>query len=64
MARSIGLKRQWFQNENPARPHYDIRSDKLRQMAKARGAVQVTQKYLVEYLRHHYSITSSTSPET
>src|SRR5687768_1075899 len=49
----VGLKKEWFQNK-PGRPHYDIKSGKLRQRAKDLGAVEVSSKYLVRYLQHHY----------
>lgn len=53
MADKIGIHRKWFQNKNPARPHYDISLGK-RSLAVKLGAKEITQKQTIEILRRHY----------
>lgn len=45
-AKSIGLKRSWFQNKRL--PHYDLTSQSKYKYARAKGAVRTTSKDLVE----------------
>ena len=40
-AKSIGLKRAWYQN-HPRHPHYDIISKRILALAYRKGAEQVT----------------------
>lgn len=50
MAQKIGVRRKWFQNHNPRRPHYDICQSK-RDLALKYGAIEVDPKALVEILK-------------
>jgi hypothetical protein len=50
----IGLKPMWVQKSNKGHIHFDIKSDRIRAMAKKLGAVQVERKYLRRYLDHHF----------
>lgn len=42
-AQRIGLKRSWFQAHSQ-HPHYDITSERLRKLARDRGAIVVSTK--------------------
>lgn len=46
-ARSIGLKRAWYQPQN-RHPHYDMLSTRVKARAYALGAVRVTTKELLQ----------------
>lgn len=51
-AERVGLKRHWFQNKRRRfRPHYDIKSLRLRLRAINIGAVGVDQREVIEALR-------------
>lgn len=50
MADTIGLKRQWHQN-NGSYPHYDLTSNKKRVMAIREGAVRVSSRELVSLMQ-------------
>lgn len=62
-AQKIGLKKVWFQDK-PGLPHYDIKTDRVRSLAKHHGAVQVQRKYLYIYLqvRHKLQTLHGTDP--
>ena len=49
MARKLGLKRLWFQQENY--PHYDIGKGK-RILAVSLGAKEITSREMVKAFRH------------
>lgn len=49
-ASKIGLKRQWFQDKKN-RPHYDIYSPRLIENAMKLGAIRVTSKQFVQYMK-------------
>lgn len=54
-AQRIGIKKCWYQNKRgKSQPHYDVRAEKL-PLALKEGAVQVSSKEIVEFLRKHYS---------
>lgn len=46
-ALKIGLKREWFQDK-PGHPHYDIKSERIRSVARLYGAAYVTRRYYAE----------------
>ena len=50
MADKIGIQRKWFQN-NPDHPHYDISQSK-RILAVQNGAIEITARELVEFIRN------------
>lgn len=50
-ANSIGLKRQWFQDEGGKHPHYDTLSGSTKHRAIAAGAVLVPSKKIIEMFR-------------
>lgn len=54
-AQKIGLKHSWFQDK-PGMPHYDIKTDRVRSLAKDHGAVQVSRKYLFIFLQVRYKL--------
>ena len=49
MARLIGMKRQWFQNEDRL-PHYDLVPSR-RKLAVELGAVEHTREQMVQFMR-------------
>lgn len=51
-AKSIGLKREWFQDK-PGHPHYDLKGTMI-DRAKQRGATEVQRKELLKFLRENY----------
>lgn len=53
MARRIGLRREWYQN-NPRHPHYDLRPSKRHQAIKA-GAIPVTHNEMIEIMKPIWS---------
>lgn len=53
-AERIGLKKEWFQKSNDGLPHYDIYSERIRQIALQEGAVKVTRKDFLQLLKFHY----------
>lgn len=48
-ARSIGLRRAWFQ-DRPGCPHYDL-NERRRVIAVAQGAVETSRRHIVEFIR-------------
>jgi len=48
-AKSIGLRRAWFQN-HPRLPHYDLTQNKRRQAVKA-GAIEIDNCQLVSMMK-------------
>lgn len=53
-AKKIGVKRHWFQNKKGKnQPHYDIKGVFI-EKARANGAIQVTRRELVSFLKENY----------
>jgi hypothetical protein len=51
IAQAIGLKREWFQDQSPARfPHYDVIGSRKRTDARNAGAITITP---TEWMRQH-----------
>jgi hypothetical protein len=62
---SIGLKPQWFQISASGKPHFDIKSDRIRELALKKGAKQVDLKYFHNYMEYHFpnkKVTMSVYP--
>ena len=53
-ALSIGLKREWFQDK-PGKPHYDICSRDIWEKALKSGAMLVTTREMIVYMRVWHS---------
>lgn len=49
-AKSIGMKREWFQLGKNQLAHYDL-TKRRRQMAISKGAIQITREQLYERLK-------------
>jgi len=60
-AKELGLKQWWFQDK-PNRPHYDIRGGKI-QLAKIKGIKQVSERELVRFMQKHYPTPKSNDLE-
>ena len=50
LAESLGLKRQWYQN-NGSYPHYDLTSNKKRVLAIRQGAIRIHERELVAIMQ-------------
>lgn len=50
-ARSIGLRREWYQDEGHRHPHYDLTTTRMRNKALSAGAVLVTSRELICILK-------------
>ena len=62
-AEKIGLKRCWFENKRGEdRPHYDLRIARLPD-AVAAGAIVVSGKHLVAFLKANYGVSPAWATE-
>lgn len=59
MAAKIGLERSWFQ-EHRTMPHYDIGTDRVRNLAIAHGAIDCDRRTFIEHKRRIHSRPLST----
>lgn len=53
-AKSLGLKREWFQDKNGKsfyKPHYDLTTSNMRVKAEIKGAIKVDSKEIVKLLK-------------
>ena len=50
-ARKIGLKPKWFQN-HPKHPHYDLTTNRAKDRAINKGAIEITSRELVKINAH------------
>jgi hypothetical protein len=50
MARKIGMKRDWFQQQRTEFPHYDLVESRRIRAVKL-GAVELTLRQMVEYVK-------------
>lgn len=56
-AGEIGPQRHWFENKRGKnRPHYDLKGEIIRK-AIEHGAMQVSSKEIVKFLKEHYENT-------
>lgn len=59
-AKKMGLKREWFQDSNPAHPHYDLTTKRAANRAIRHGAKMISPQELVTKLKEAQSGTVDT----